>query len=199
MTSILGRDDPGYAQDWPRGLRELAGNRHRVYGYHFDAPTFGEGFLSWDLYYSGDPDAFNAFVADYAKLPGDGFYEDQPLTLTLHDARKGVPQNFTGPDKDAPPFDWKLRITVNQVRSAMGLGLDPDVHVFLDVWVGEALPLDMLKFPQAVRLQAATLFDTFISKHEKQRMAGSVKALEMRAEELRRQLDETMTQLKAAR
>ncbi len=81
----------GRASYWPEGLGELVDRENRVHGFFVNASDY--------FYFTGDANAFNEFLEQYALLKGT------PLRLVLHPGRGLV--SPWDEDKEIP-FEWQV-------------------------------------------------------------------------------------------
>jgi len=134
----------------PAGLNDLLKNRDPVYGY------FLNEFDS--LYYSGDTEAFNAFVALYSKV------KVEHLTLVLHCGRGETSR--LGDKNNTVSFDWMLggcNWGVTWSKEPM-----PQTAT-LGVWLGGQVHLDKIKVPLNVEVKSGGEIEKFIAEHRAKR------------------------------
>jgi hypothetical protein len=148
-------DRPVVRQErWPDGLAELANSRARVKGY-------GHNFGCDAYYYAGDAKAFNAFLAEYAKLKGT------PLLLTLHPGL-GVKGRAAQTDPDVR-FDWLLYVDALMLSEDAKKAPQPKCRPTLHLYLGDNIGLDELLVPLEVEVKADNALDDFVSEHTAKR------------------------------
>ncbi len=177
-----------YDRPDPPGLRDLSNFKGRVHAAHLDAPTWGDGFESYDIYFRGDAYILNRFIKRYAELRRSGFHRNEPLTLTLQDAEVPPGRGWSG--QPLPPYDWVLRITRGTITKARP-PLLPDsttTHVFLTVRISPRLLLSELKIPADVRVDSDTSFDQFVRAHEERRLGNRLAVLRRQIADLQQEI-----------
>jgi hypothetical protein len=138
----------------PPGLNDLLKSRDPVYGY------FLNEFDS--LYYSGDTEAFNAFVALYSKV------KVEHLTLVLECGRGEATR--MGDKNRTVSYDWMLGgcnwgVTWSKEPMPQTAGLQ--------VWLGGQVHLDKIKVPLNVVVKSGGEIEKFIADHEAARAKSS--------------------------
>jgi len=135
----------------PPGVAELASSRNRVHGF---TSTFGYA----DLWYAGDANAFNAYLAEYARL------KDLPLQLVIHPAPGSKLRQYVSQPR--VHYDWEL-----SVRWGISLQLDrkddkaEGYAVTLHLYLSDAITLDDISVPANVTVQSGDEIEQFIAKH----------------------------------
>ena len=148
-------DKPVVRQDrWPDGLAELASSRTRVRGY-------GHNFGCDAYYYAGDAKAFNAFLAEYAKLKGT------PLQLVIHPGL-GVKGRAAQTDPDVR-FDWLLYVDAHMLSEDAKKGPPPKCRPTLHLYLGDNIGLDEILVPLEVEVKSGGELEDFISEHTAKR------------------------------
>lgn len=148
-------DQPVVRQErWPDGLAELVGSRPRVKGY-------GHNFGCDAYYYAGDAKAFNAFLAEYAKLKGI------PLQLVIHPGL-GVKGRAAQTDPDVR-FDWLLYVDALMRIGVVKKDPPPKCRPTLHLYLGDNVGLDELLVPLEVEVKADNALDDFVSEHTAKR------------------------------
>lgn len=142
---------------WSEGLAELANRPDRVYGYWVNANDW--------LFYTGDTEALNQFLAQYAEIP------ERPLRVVLHPGQGRVKTSFS----EARPetlFDWQLTIlrwgTHPQAPELSGKPRSEPVAI-IEVWLGGQVALEELKVPRRVEVVSGREIEAFVTAHEKAR------------------------------
>ncbi len=115
---------------WPAGLADLLNSPGRVYGYWMNGRD--------DFYYAGDTQAFNAFIAEYARLDGTAG------TLTVHpgqgDEQRLKERNIR--------YDWVVAVG-GRTRSG------EDNRARVDVWLGGQIEGDKMRVPSNVKVEGS--------------------------------------------
>jgi hypothetical protein len=154
--------------DWPAGLKDLVNSGGRVLGYSHDAYDF--------LYYQGDTDRFNQFMAACAKL------KDTPVTLVLHPGR-GIAYWGGAPDKKVS-CDWGLsalvpfrvpdpKTGVERVYNPLGgpplpeRAGNPKYMLQLDLWLGGDVQLKKIEVPANIEVKSGGEIEHFVAAHQK--------------------------------
>ena len=136
---------------FPAGVAELAGSRNRVHGF---MSTFGYA----NLWYAGDAKAFNAYLAEYAKL------KDLPLQLVIHPAPGSKLRQYVSEPR--AHYDWEL-----SVRWGMSLQADrkddkaEGFAVTLHLYLSDAITLDDLSVPANVTVRSGGEIEQFAAQH----------------------------------
>ena len=136
---------------FPAGVAELASSRNRVHGF---MSTFGYA----DLWYAGDAKAFNAYLAEYARL------KDLPLQLVIHPAPGSKLRQYVSEPR--VHYDWELSIK-------WGISLQADrkddkaegFAVTLHLYLSDAITLDDISVPANVTVQSGDEIEQFIAQH----------------------------------
>jgi hypothetical protein len=140
--------------DWPAGLEKLANSEGRVLAY-----------MSWTvntyLFYAGNTDRFNRFVAGCAEL------KNTPVTVILHPGR-GTASPVGEPDTKVA-CDWGLSVLRRgSVPEAPPFPSDAHGYVLrLDLWLGGSVELDKLHVPANVEVKSGGEIERFIAEHRK--------------------------------
>lgn len=152
----------GRASYWPEGLGQLVDRENRVHGFFVNASDF--------FYFTGDVNAFNEFLEQYAML------KDTPLRLVLH-AGRGMAGSPWDEDKEIP-FEWQV--------SAFGWGWPEEKYpevpatdetesvVMMDLWLGGRVELDEVKVPLNVEVKSGGEIERFTATHEARRQAQNL-------------------------
>ena len=176
----MGHHPPGVpvagSPDWPEGTKELVNREGRISGYWSD----GFGARTDSLFFAGDTDAFNEFVAQYAML------KDTPLTLVLHPGR-GLPRSPW--DKEIP-FEWKVHILHLDPYPAAPEAATPvgelDIRslivpeeartdvVTVNLYLGGQVELDKVKVPLNVEVKSGGEIEQFIAAHQARQQAQNL-------------------------
>jgi len=143
-------------------LEELMNFPGRVYGDHGFFSELGD----WEnLYFSGDTDAFNRFLALYGKLTV------RPLILTISPGKGHTSGAFGMGSKNALPCDWHYMRRLAGTKRARKLTAlpfyrsliplysteqapaEPDESVSVEVWTGGGVDVSKIKAPANVTVQ----------------------------------------------
>jgi hypothetical protein len=170
MEYPIGQPVPGWP-DWPAGLKDLVNSGGRVLGYSHDADDF--------LYYRGDADRFNRFLAGCAKL------KDAPVTLILHPG--GGIAYWGGKPENKVSCDWGLSVLVplqvedprtGRVLLYNPLGGpplperagNPKYLLQVDLWLGGDVELKKLEVPASIEVKSGGEIEDFVAAHQKPEM-----------------------------
>jgi len=142
----------------PPGVAELASSRNRVHGF---TSTFGYA----DLWYAGDANAFNAYLAEYARL------KDLPLQLVIHPAPGSKLRQYVSEPR--AHYDWELSVK-------WGISLQADRRddkaegyaVTLHLYLSDAITLDDISVPANITVQSGDEIEQFIAKHRGRQAAA---------------------------
>ena len=140
--------------DWPAGLKELANYQGRVVAY-----------VSWTvntyMFYTGDTDRFNRFVARCAKV------RETPVTVILHPGC-GTTSPLGAHDPKVA-CDWGLSVLRRgSVPEAPPFPSDNPGYVLrLDLWLGGPVELNKLQIPANVEVRSGGEIERFVADHEK--------------------------------
>jgi hypothetical protein len=149
--------------DWklPPGVTELASSRNRVHGF---MSTFGYA----DLWYAGDAKAFNAYLAEYARL------KDLPLQLVIHPAPGSSLRQYVSQPR--AHYDWELSVKWDvalredpkddKAEGRAVTTLRPEGFVVtLHLFLSDAVTLDDIVVPANVEVKSGGEIEQFVAKH----------------------------------
>ena len=121
----VGTKNLGDTSLWPEGLALSARSHPRVAGQVMDAPTFGNGSRTTNLYFEGDFDAFNKFLRHFAKV------KHESLKLVLHTGKGMLGKNPRSmlKIKEPVPFDWSISVSTNGFLQNGPVGAKVFIHL----------------------------------------------------------------------
>jgi len=138
--------------EFPAGIADLASSRNRVHGF---MSTFGYA----DLWYAGDAKAFNAYLAEYARL------KDLPLQLVIHPAPGSSLRQYVSEPR--AHYDWELSVKWDVAlregpKDDKAGGFAVTLHLFLS----DAVTLDDIVVPANVEVKSGGEIEKFVAKHQ---------------------------------
>ncbi len=148
MSGVPVAQQPG----WPAGLAELLNGEGRVYGYWLNGSDF--------FYYQGDTEAFNAFVAKYARLKGS------PLKLVLHGGRGKADRLGAG---GTIPYDWEVKVLWRRPQPSAPREANREksgYDVLVELWLGGEIKLNELDIPSEVKVESGGEITSFVAAHQ---------------------------------
>jgi hypothetical protein len=140
---------------WPAGLADLLNDGKPVYAY----------WVNWmdHFYYSGDTEAFNAFLEKYSKLQGT------PLTLSIH-VGPGRIGRISTPAKRDIAYDWHVFVVPPMIPDGGIVKGQEDVRIVtMELWLGGQVELRQVKAPDSVKVVDGGDIGQFIADLEKAR------------------------------
>ncbi len=143
---------------WPAGLADFLNNSKPIYAY----------WVNWSDYFffSGDTDAFNAFLERYSRLQGT------PLTVSIHIGPIKV-GNLAHPDQRTIPCDWDVFAVPPMIPDGgIVKGRENERIVTVEVWLGGKVELRKIIVPKNVNLVDGGDIAKFIAEHEKAAKEG---------------------------
>jgi hypothetical protein len=127
----------------------------RVYGYWLNGSDF--------FYYQGDTEAFNAFVAKYARLKGS------PLKLVLHGGRGKAGRLGEG---GTILYDWEAKVLWRRPQPSAPPDANPEkprYDVLVELWLGGGIKLNELGIPAEVKVESGGEIAKFVAAHRSTR------------------------------
>lgn len=166
---IVGEWEPDKPLDlgaeWPDNLKALASRDGAVYVKHQNyTPIIGGGSEETvALFFTGNSEAFNKFLGDYAKL------RDLPLTLTVHAGCGRV----WAQSRKAVRFEWlvtMVRFVPGEVFKADAPKNKVGYEVSVELWLGGNVELDEVKAPGSIEVKSGGEIEDFIAKHQEKKI-----------------------------
>lgn len=140
LAPVMGADHPKTPvqnSGWSAGVSALVNGPNRVHGY----------FVNWNdvFFFKGNAKTFNAFLSDYAKIPG------ARRRLILHPGKLEVRSPW---DKKPRDLEANWRMVTNSVKLVNPTTPEPEREV-LELWLGGGMSEKQLVIPKEVKVEKA--------------------------------------------